>query len=227
VTKNGKENKNDLREKTMKIVLTICATVVICTAANAGMVAINSADIMQVGPDPIAGSPNAGEINITVSGIGGGLDGTLNTFCVETREHLQVGNTYNAQSNTAAIKGGQPVSDPLGPETAWLFWQYISGADPLNNTQAMADFQCAIWAWEGEYAVASLNAAALAYYNSATNKSLGGPDGLGPVRVLNLGSFDENNTWQYQDLLVPEPATLTILGLGVGAMSLLRRKRAV
>jgi hypothetical protein len=211
------------RKTQMKKLMTICAIVttlaIMIPLANAGMVAVNSWQT-EVRYDSLPGSVNAGKINITLSGFGAPYDGTINTFCVETREHINQ-SSYNGQINTVAIKGGEAVSDPLNAETAWLFWQYITGAVTLTTTTEMADFQMAIWKWETEVADA-LNPAALAYYNSAIGKSLGGPDGIGSVRIVNLGSSDDN--FMYQDLLVPEPATMCLLGLG-SVMILISRKR--
>jgi hypothetical protein len=224
--KKLKSKTKILREKTrMKKLITICSVVTMILAiatssANAGLVTINSWQTQQY-TDSLCSTVNAGEINITTSGILGITNVTsFNTFCVETREHVGQA-TYNAQANTAAIQGGtNGGTDPLNAETAWLFNQYLTGAVVLNTTADMADFQVAIWMWEGEVQD-PLSGNALTYYQSAIGKSLGGPDGIGPIRVLNLGTVADN--FMYQDILVPEPATICLLGFG--ALSLIRRKR--
>ncbi|MFA6187473.1 MAG: PEP-CTERM sorting domain-containing protein, partial [Phycisphaerae bacterium] len=144
------------------------------------------------------------------------------TFCIEIQEHINIGSTYNAQANTKAIKGGEAVSDPLDPKTAWLFNQYSTGAIVLGSNADRADFQLAIWKLEDEF-TGVLTAQAQTYYDLAAASTW---TDIGLIRVLNLGTAADN--FQYQDLLVtanenvPEPATIAILCLGG---LLLRRKK--
>ena len=151
-------------------------------------------------------------INVTLNNVLG-LNETIGTFCVETKEFINPGSTYNADVSTAAIKGGEATSDPLDPKTAWLFWQYWTGAITLNSNAEAAGFQWAIWDLEDEDTTGlSISSPAQTYYTGYLAQANASTwIDTGPVRVLNLG---DSPTYAAQDLLIPEPATLLILGLG-------------
>jgi hypothetical protein len=62
--------------------------------------------------------------------------GVIQTFCVEGNEFISWGGRYYAQLNTFAIGGGLggPSPDPLGPEAAWLYAQYLDNLFPTSLT---------------------------------------------------------------------------------------------
>lgn len=166
----------------------------------------------------------------TASGFGSiGVPSSFYTFCLEKNETFAWNTPYTATVNTGATQGGQiwdgsqlvPAGgfDPLSPQTAWLYTQYILGKSGylLDNTAKATAFQEAIWALEGEInpGTQSTNS----FYISAIASTW---TDIGNVRVLNVG---DNN----QDVLtaVPAPAGLALLGLGSMGLAFIRRRKAV
>ncbi len=208
----------------MKTLITICVLLVllaICTSSSfAGTVTIGR------GLYESRGGYQDGEFIITPTGVPGLADGIqFGSFCIEMTETISVGGTYNANVNTAAIKGSTSTNDPLSPQTAWLFYQYAVGNIIIDTGAKATDFQYAIWKLEDEdtqapsaWATITWTAAAEAYYQMALGSNWAD---IGPVRVLNLGSAPD---YPVQDVLaVPEPATLMLLGLG--CLTLIRKRK--
>lgn len=181
---------------------------------------------------------NAGEFTATpLTGIAGlvGLPGdlsptTFETFCIETSEHIQNGNTYAWVMNTGAVNGGSggqtlPNFDPLDERTAYLYTQFrlgtLAGFDytPAGRQASSGDLQKAIWFIEGESG--GVNNALVALANAAVGNSLW--SGIGDVRVLNLYKANGERA-QDQLTLVPGPGALALAGLGVLLSA--RRRRA-
>ena len=176
------------------------------------------------------GGYSDGEFYATPTGVPGLPDGVaFGTFCVEMTETISMGGTYNAVLNTAAIKGSAAVSDPLSPKTAWLYYQYRTGAIVIDTGAKATDFQYAIWKLEdedtqtpAEWATIAWTAQAQTYYAAALASTW---TDIGPVRIANLGT---GPAYANQDVLaLPEPATLAFLGLGAAAMFYRRRRAAV
>jgi len=197
----------------------------------AGLALSSSADegtiLVAQGPYESRGGYRDGEFYVTPTGIPGWLDGVpIGAFCAEMTEGMTVGVTYNAVVNTVAIKGSAPVSDPLGPKTAWLYHQFQTGAIVLDTGAKATDFQYAIWKLEdedtqapAEWATIIWTPAAEAYYQMALASTW---TDIGNVRVLNLTTPDGK---PIQDLIVPEPATVALLAFGCAVMLGRRRRK--
>lgn len=161
----------------------------------------------------------------------GGYVPSFQTFCLEYNE--DAGTPVNYVINSAAVLGGEAVSDPLSMGTAYLYSQFAMGLLPDyfggNRVFEAVSLQFAIWALENEPVASQADNP---YYKLALQH--GGTDDA-PVGWYNV--YVLNNTQQIatgagvvrkQDFLwlsVPDGGTtLMLLGgalLGLGA---LRRK---
>jgi hypothetical protein len=176
-----------------------------------------------------------GEFTVTVTGstIGSMPVGyQFQSFCLERNETLTLGGTYYAVVNTAAVLGGQGgPSDPLSPQTAWLYNRFLDGSLPgydyvsaSGHEDSAESLQNAIWDFEGE--AATLDGRADLFQFLANN--LSGTD-IGPVRVLNLYT-DAALTHRAQDILarpVPAPGGILLVALGSACAGIVRRRRLV
>ncbi|HSW38132.1 MAG TPA: VPDSG-CTERM sorting domain-containing protein [Acidobacteriota bacterium] len=173
-----------------------------------------------------------------------GTTNSFQTFCLEARESLSYGTTYDAVVNTAAVWGGVGLSgDPLSIATGWLYSQFARGTLADYNfdiTNAAARkvsaglLQNAIWFLEDEIASdESANPfviAAVTKFGSIDNAKKDGADIYG-VYALNLTVQDEaGKVLRRQDVLVMVPdGGLTVLLLGMafaGIAGISRRFRS-
>ncbi len=206
------------------------------TAAPALAVPIVTVDRVGTLYDPYIGGgqyrvvPNADLMAITAE------TGPFVSFCVEAHEPIDdTGVTnYLASVLIEAILGdGNPGmsgsfgGDPLSPLTAYLYTQLRSGTlGGYNNDMASAGaLQAAIWYIEDETNWTNWNMLSGQSQAFVTDAQNAGWDGIGNVRVLHLWTEETpDKPTHCQDLLVmiPEPATVLLLGLG--ALVLIKKR---
>ena len=169
------------------------------------------ADVNKTTPDELIGDP-------------------FTTFCLEKTEYINFGVAYNYTIDSYAIAGGGGAvagRDYLDEASAWLYYQFRIGNSAYSNLKAL---QAAFWDIEDEQylpsspAPGSVEALAAGYIGAAEAATAGanGWRNNGRVVVLNLSLNGVNK--QSQLSLVPEPATLILLGLGLFGIGVSSRK---
>jgi hypothetical protein len=154
------------------------------------------------------------------------------TFCLERNEYFTPGTTYTVQNiSTGAAAGGMAggVSgvDPLDVRTAYVYYNYrVHNWSALGNFDGSAEdlhtLQAAIWFFEEELTPnTNLTGIDSVLYNQLIAVNPGWTD-LGPVRVLDYSTGSART----QDMLamVPEPATMLLLGIGLIGLAGIRRR---
>jgi hypothetical protein len=191
---------------------------------------------------------NGGEFNALTTGLG-----DFATFCIEAQEHIgqPPGGPYTYTINTGVVSSGLG-NDAIDPHTglpmdnislgtAWLYSQFRAGALTLdagtgsyfdaNRLAQAGELQNAIWYLEDE---GGQNNGYVALAETVLGKTEAQvkADSSGAYGVVALNLFDANGNRAQDQLaitrepipVVPEPSTLALIALGIGALGLARQR---
>jgi hypothetical protein len=190
-----------------------------------------------------------GEFNAVTTGLG-----SFATFCIEAHEYIgqPPSGPYTYTINTGTVSGGLGADaidshtglsmDNISLGTAWLYSQFRAGALTLdtgtgsyfdaNRLANAGELQNAIWYLEDE---GGQNNGYVALTETVLGKTEAQikADSNGTYGVVALNLFDANGNLAQDQLaiapgsipVIPEPSTVALMTLGIGALGLARRRK--
>jgi hypothetical protein len=233
----AQERESKMRSEMSMRSLAVALGVVGMMAASAGSgravagPVVAAGDLITFADGP--GNTGGGEFTVTVNDAW-----SFVTFCLQHTEYIDFKNPFTVDSvnpytlTDPVANGGDGLGrDYISEQTAFLYTQFRQGTLAGYNYGAGAahvasanDLQRAFWMFEDEIAMNASNPFVI-LANAAVNS--GAWDGIGQVRVMNLSRGTGRNYTEAQDqlTLVPEPASMALVALGMGAFVARRRSR--
>lgn len=174
-----------------------------------------------------------------------------NTFCLEISESMSYGSAYYVNDiSDSAVRGGTdgdggatPGRDPLSIGTAYLYYNFYVGTlagynyGSANSADAL---QIAIWYLENEITSYSTGWHNYGGWYEVTQTvhdlvqsfldaaSTSGWTDIGTVRAVNIttsyGECRQSSLIAERMVVTPEPLTVSLLGLGILGLGLMRRR---
>lgn len=211
------------------VVGTMAGGIASSTAAAGPFVVAGDQIVFADGP----GTTGGGEFIVTVNGTT-----SFVTFCLQRTEYIDFSHTFTVDSvnpytltDPVANGGDGSGRDPISEQTAYLYTMFRNGTlagytygPGAAHVTSANDLQRAFWMFESELPMDALNPFVILANNAVNSQAW---DGIGHVRVMNLSRGVGRNYQEAQDqlTLVPEPASMGLVALGLGAVAARRRRR--